>query len=173
MVRVHSAKTSSIGEGDYKFFEFTIGGTYTVNDPETGVMRITLNGDWTNAGTVSADVSILSLTDPVPQFSAQGKIADLQGVGFSINIPAGVSTAEFRLSWREDWGNVPANDLDLIAVSPSGLANLSGATLNNPEKTVINNPAQGTWVVFVFGFEIPTDTDKFELRISLDGKVVK
>ncbi len=63
LLTVHSAKTSSIGEGDYKVFEFTTGGTFAVDDPETGLMRVTVNGDWTNAGTIGATVSIFSLTD--------------------------------------------------------------------------------------------------------------
>src|SRR5262249_15569913 len=39
---VHSAKTSSIGEGDYKFFDFTKGETVAVDDPETGILRVTV-----------------------------------------------------------------------------------------------------------------------------------
>lgn len=171
LLAVHSAKTSGID--DYKVFEYSTGGTFTVNDPETGVMRLTLNGDWTNAGTISADVSIVSFTQPVPQFTAQGRIADLQFLGFPVNVPAGVSKAEFRLSWREDWGNVPTNDLDLIVINPSGAANVDGATLNNPERADVMNPVPGKWIVFVAGYHIPTATDKFELRVSLDGKVVK
>jgi len=173
LLTVHSAKTSQIGEGDYEVYEFSTGGTFTVNDPETGVMRVTLSGSYTNAGTVSADLSVISLSQPVPQFSAQGKIVDLQTLLFPINVPAAVSQAEFRLSWREDWGNVPSNDLDLFAINPSGVTSLSGASLNNPERTVINNPAQGPWVVVVSGRNIQTDTEKFELRISLDGKVLR
>jgi uncharacterized protein YfaP (DUF2135 family) len=77
------------------------------------------------------------------------------------------------LSWREDWGNVPTNDLDLIVINPSGAANVDGATLNNPERADVMNPVPGKWIVFVAGYHIPTATDKFELRVSLDGKVVK
>jgi hypothetical protein len=53
---VHTSKTSAIGEGDYPVFTFTTGGTFVVNDPEPGVMRVTVGGDWINAGTISADV---------------------------------------------------------------------------------------------------------------------
>ena len=173
LLTVHSAKTSEIGEGDYKVLEFSTGGTFTVNDPETGVMRITLSGSYTNAGTVSADLSIFSVSQPVPQLSAQGKIVERQTLIFPINVPGGVSQADFRLSWREDWGNVPANDLDLLVINPNGVLNLSGATLNNPERTVVNNPTPGAWVVVVSGFQISTETDKYELRVSLDGRVVR
>ena len=33
LLAIHSAKTSSIGEGDYKVFAFTTGGTFAVDDP--------------------------------------------------------------------------------------------------------------------------------------------
>lgn len=173
LLAVHSAKTSAIGEGDYLVFEFTVGGTYVVNDPETGILRVTVNGDWTNAGTVAADVTIFSLTEPIPQFSTQGKIVQSQTLVFPVTVPAGVSSAEFRAGWREDWGNYPTADIDLILVTPDGAFNTAGATLRNPEVAVVANPQPGTWVALVDGFEIPTGSDKFELRVSLDGNVVK
>jgi len=49
-----------------------------------------------------------------------------------------VSKAEFRLGWREDWGNT-ASDLDLILLNPSGGAILTGASLNNPEVVSTSN----------------------------------
>ena len=61
----------------------------------------------------------------------------------------------------------------LFVVNPGGLTNVSGATLNNPERTVVNNPVPGTWVAMVSGCQLPTNTDKFELRVSPDGKIVK
>jgi subtilisin family serine protease len=177
LLTVHSAKTSEIatemGEGDYKVFTFTTGDTFVINNPETGLMRITVNGDWTNGGTISADVAVISTTDPVPQFTTQGKIGDQQLLSFPVNVPAGVNQADFRLSWRADWGTYPAADVDLILVAPDGLLNLSGATLNNPEEAIVANPMPGTWLAFVVGFEIHAGSDKFELRVALDGKVVR
>jgi hypothetical protein len=92
---------------------------------------------------------------------------------FPVAIPSGVKEAEFRLGWREDWGRYPTSDVDMYLVSPGGVVNVSGATSNNPEVAVVTNPAAGNWTVVVRGFEIHTGTDKFELRVSLDGKVVK
>jgi subtilisin family serine protease len=172
LLAVHSAKTSAIGEGDYKVFTFTTGGTFVINNPETGLMRITVNGDWTNNGTISADVAVISTKDPVPQFSAQGKIGDQQLLAFPVNVPAGVNQADFRLRWNEDWGTYPTADVDLILVAPNGTVNLNGATLNNPEEAIVANPMPGTWFAIVAGFEIDTGSDKFELRVALDGKVV-
>jgi subtilisin family serine protease len=174
LLAVHSAKTSAFSpNGDYLVFQAARGGTWVINDPEPGLMRITVNGHWMNAGTVSGDVSILSLTDAVPEFTAQGKIADQELLSFPINVPVGVSQANFRLGWREDWGNYPTADVDLILIAPNGSVNFAGATLNNPEHAVINNPLPGTWFAIVSGFEIHTGADKFELRVALDGKVVK
>jgi hypothetical protein len=173
LLAVHSAKTSSIGEGDYTVFEFTTGGTFAVGDPENGIMRITASGDWTNAGTISGNLAIFSLSEALPQFTAKDKIGHGQVVVLPVSIPSGVSTAEFRLGWREDWGSYPTSDVDLYLVNPSGALNVDGAALNNPEKVVLTNPAPGQWLALIDGFDIPTGSDKFELRVSLDGKVVK
>jgi len=66
--QVHSAKTSQIGAlGDYYDLgnPFITGGTFTVANPEPGIMRITLSGSFTNAGKVSAKVTVSSDTDPL------------------------------------------------------------------------------------------------------------
>ena len=173
LLAVHSAKTSSIGEGDYPVFAFSVGGTFAVNDPERGIMRVTLNGDWTNAGEVSAEVTIFSTTESLPKFTAQGKITPLQTLVYPIDVPAGVAQAEFRLGWREDWSRYPTNDVDLILVAPGGAVNAAGATARNPEVAVVDNPAAGQWLALVDGFEVNTGDDRFELRVSLDGNVVK
>ena len=74
LLTVHSAKTSAIGEGDYKVFTFSpSGGTFVVDDPEEGIMRVTVNGDWTNAGDIGATVNVYSVTDPVPQLTTAGQ----------------------------------------------------------------------------------------------------
>src|SRR4030095_9312014 len=92
LLAVHSANTSVVfPESPYPVFESTSGGTFIINDPETGLMRITINGTWTTAGTISGDVAIHSLTDPVPQFTTQGKIADQELLSFPVNVPVGVS----------------------------------------------------------------------------------
>ena len=69
--------------------------------------------------------------------------------------------------------NYPTSDLDLIVISPTGVATLTGATLNAPEQASIKNPAAGVWTALVTVFGLDSDSDKFELRVSLDGKVVK
>lgn len=170
---VHTAKTSSIGEGDYPHFVFTSGGTFVVDNPETGLMRITASGDWTNAGGISGDILISSSKDPLPKTTEKGKIVQGDSFVFPINIPAGVSLADFRLIWREDWSNYPLSDIDMILVRPNGTFDFTGASLNDPERVMVANPAAGQWLVIVDGFAIPAGDDKFELRVALDGNVVK
>jgi hypothetical protein len=172
-LRVHSAKTSAIGDGDYLVTAFTKGSTYEINNPEEGLMRVTLSGTWTNAGAVSGRVSIVSDTNPLPSFTAQGKISQGQTLVFPVNIPAGVGEAEFRLSFHDDWASYPTNDIDMLLVKPDGSLVLDGATLNAPERVIVNNPAPGTWYVLVDGFAVYGSSERFELRVTLDGQLVK
>jgi hypothetical protein len=175
LLAVHSAKTSSIGEGDYltpNGIEFTTGGVFVFDDPEPGVMRITINGDWTNAGRVSANISIASTDIPLDGLTSAGKIRPGDAFTFPVTVPAGVTEAEFRLSWKDDWGSYPTSDLDMVLVSPSSVVNQDGATLNSPEVATVANPEAGTWLVHVIGFEIPDGKDFFKLRVALDGTVV-
>jgi subtilisin family serine protease len=173
LLTVHSAKTSrQPGDGDYKVLTFTLGGTFTIQKPESGLIRVTLNGDWTNAGDISADVTIFSVTDPVTNKTLQGRIGPLETLMFQVQVPPGLAQADFRMVFREDWSNYPVNDVDMILVNPVGAADFRGATLNAPESAVFTNPMPGTWTVFINGFEIHTVEDKFEVRVALDGNVV-
>lgn len=174
LLAVHSATTSAVGsQGDYKVLAFTTGGVYVVDQPGTGIMRITLNGSWTNAGKVSARVSVDSTKDPIPRFTVQGEITQGQLLTVPVNVPAGTAKAEFRLSWREDWGNYPASDLQLALRRPDGSLDQSGITDNNPEIITVNNPAAGTWRALIYALSEYTNGDKYEFRVTLDGVVVK
>jgi len=174
LLAIHTAKTSAIGDaGDYQVFNFTTGGTFVLNNPEFGIVRISVNGDWTNAGSISADVSVFSTIQPLPGVTAQGNIVQGQTQVFPITVPPGTKQAEFRAEWREDWSNYPTNDIDLILVSPSGILNVEGATLNNPELVRVNNPMPGVWFALIDGFEVNTKRDRFELRVAADGKVIR
>jgi hypothetical protein len=173
LLAIHSAKTSAIGEGDYKVFTFSSGGTFVVEDPEEGIMRVTVNGDWTNAGDIGATVNVYSVTDPVPQLTHQGMIASGETVSIPLVIPAGTTVADFRLGWRESWDRYPTNDLDLILIRPNGTVVVTGATLSSPEQFSLANPAAGNWLMIVAGFDIAARADTYELRVALNGQVVK
>ncbi|MCI0658406.1 MAG: S8 family serine peptidase [Acidobacteria bacterium] len=170
---IHTAKTSrQPGTTGYFVRTFTTGGQWVLNNPEFGLIRVTLNGDWTNAGDVSADVSIVSVVDPTPQLTDQGKIHQGDVLSRNVTVPAGASVAEFRALWREGYSHYPANDIDMVLVDPDGAVNTAGATLSDPERAVVNNPKPGVWQVFLFGFEVHSIDDKYELRVSVDGNVI-
>ena len=149
------------------------GGTFGGEDPEEGIMRVTVNGDWTNAGDIGATVNVYSVTDPVPQLTHQGTIANGETVSIPLVIPAGTTMADFRLGWRESWAQYPTSDLDLILIRPNGTVVFTGATLSSPEQFSLANPAAGNWLMIVAGFDIAARADKYELRVALNGQVVK
>lgn len=172
LLTIHSAKTSAIGEGDYYAYSFTTGGVFTIDDPEPGLLRVTVNGDWTNAGKVSADVLISPSLEALPGITAHGKLSEGGAAVFPIDVPAGVSEAEFRLRWDHDWSHYPSSDLDMVILDPDFAPNEAGATLNSPELVRIANPRKGTWYVLVIGFEVNAWKERFKLRVALDGDVV-
>jgi len=141
LLTVHSAKTSAIGEGDYKVFAFTTGGAFVIPNPELGLMRVTLNGDWTNASPIGAAVNVYSVTSPLPGQTTQGAIEEGDLVAVPFIVPAGTAALDVNLEWQADWDAYPAHDLDLILVNPNGGASFAGATINNP--VLCGNSADG------------------------------
>jgi hypothetical protein len=178
LLMVHSAKTSKLdgpygGDGDYLFVTFTKGGTYTVDLAEPGIVRVTVLGSWTNAGAVTGDLRITPQSLPAPRVTAQGTIAEGQEVEYSFRMPEGAAKADFRLSWREDWGSYPVNDLDFYMIDPDGIVYPYGALLNAPERATMFDPKPGIWRVRVQGFELHTPDDRYKLRIAIDDRVVR
>ncbi len=178
-VNVHSAKTSSIGAfGDYPYFFFTseYGNsdlTFSIPNPEPGIMRITLLGDYSNTGNISADVTVTATRDAIPAITAEGTVGHLDLIPIPITIPSGVQAVEFRLEWNGDWGRYPTNDVDLLIMNPNGVVDdASGATLNDPEVVRVTAPMPGVWTFYVLGFAVPSGTDRYQLRIFLDGQVL-
>jgi hypothetical protein len=144
-----------------------------INDPEPGLIRISVNGDWTNAGAVSVTVSAQSLVDPIPQFTMQNSIAANQTLAVPFQVPAGTAELDIRAIWRQGWENFPPSDIDVYLLTPTGGTIVAGATLNAPERVKITNPAPGNWLALVYGYEVQSAGDKVELRIALDGVVRK
>jgi len=178
LVAVHSSENARTVEtsffGGYNVFEYTLtGGTWVINDLQPGIMRITLNADVLAAGDVSGHVRVYSTSEPLPRFTTHGKISNLQTVVVPVTIPPGTSLAEFQLSWREDWSRYPSNDIDMHLVAPGGAVSAGGATLRSPELVKITNPAPGTWQVILLGFSVFGGDEMYELRVELDGKIVK
>jgi subtilisin family serine protease len=171
----HSAKTSAIGEGDYVVGPlFTRDRTFVINDPEPGLLRLTALGDWTNASPIALDVRISSTKRREPRrVTARSFIRQDQQFTYDVTIPSGAAEAVFQVRWRGNWSHYPTSDIDLYAIDPGGSVNVDGATLDSPEEVTIVNPAAGTWTFVVDGFDVPGWFDIFELRVIVDGKVVR
>ena len=88
-------------------------------------------------------------------------------------IPAGTTVADFRLSWRETWGQYPTTTWISSWSRPNGTIEFGAATASNPEQLSLTNPAAGNWLMIIAGFDIAARADNFELRVALNGKVVK
>jgi subtilisin family serine protease len=168
---IHTAKFSW---GDDYISELRVyrNGTEIVNNPGSGLIRIVMNGNAHNVGEVSAEVTVFSLTNEVLSPTKWGTIAAGATVVVPFTVPAGTDSAKFRLAWKDDWGKVPAADLDLYLLSPSAKLNLEGATETDPEMVSIQRPEPGKWLAIIFGFNIPAGSDTYEFEVNLDGKVV-
>src|SRR5262249_49016679 len=67
--------------------------TFTIDNPQTGLVRLAVQGDWTNGGRVSARVTI-ERTRRLPTLpSAVGQIQQDDEIPYSINVPAGTAQA--------------------------------------------------------------------------------
>jgi subtilisin family serine protease len=180
IVAFHSAKTSSAptGDGDYRVVQFVVGTTsFTVTDLDYGVNRVTLVGDWTNAGSIRADVRVTAIPARRPTISTQGVVADGDWLAIPVVVPAGKARATFELGWKRNWSHTPTNDIDLYVIDPDGnLVDFSGATLNAPERTVVEAPVAGEYTVLVNGFTVFGDrrggstpaTDEYRLNVYLE-----
>ena len=165
--------------------------TFTIEDPQTGLVRLALQGDWTNAGRISATLTIERRRSPLSRRAAEGRIEQDDVIPFVVEVPAGASEAVFELFWKQNWGRYPTNDLDMLVLDPNLAVaedpdgNPLGSTLSSPERAVITNPAPGTWTVLVNGFTVHEEgggsrrkgskgrKDQFTLRATADGEALR
>jgi hypothetical protein len=154
-----------------------------VNNPQTGLVRVALQGDWTNGGQVSATVTITRVQrfDGFP--TAVGALEQDETDFVEVDMPAGAARAIFEVAWLQNWARYPTNDLDLVLIDPLGQVNVAGATASSPERVEIANPMAGRWRAAIVGFTIHGDPDDdskwndhrramdvYSLRVEADGK---
>ena len=159
--------------------------TFVIDNPQTGLVRLALQGDWTNASPIAARVTIERQRSLLTRRTTRGVIRQDDTIPVTVNVPSGASQAVFELFWQQNWGRYPTNDLDVFIFRPDGtqFVNSSGlppgATDSSPERVVVANPTPGAWTVVIDGFTIHDNErgprvgrDKFSLRVTADGKPI-
>lgn len=181
-VFIHSAKTSAIGaDGDYRAgTPAFVGGDATFvlegSDLDEGIARITILGNWTNAGKISATIHISREDEKQDHyFSKKGEVAEGELKIFSIDVPSSAEELNLELNWKRNWGHYPTDDLDmyvydsdnsLILLDNDGDDDLDGFSLDSPERINIENPAAGNWTVLIYGAKVWEKEEKFELFVK-------
>jgi hypothetical protein len=152
--------------------------TFDVPLPQAGLVRVSIQGDSTNAGTVSCDVEITRRNATLTSATKSGLIKQGQDTVVRVQVPAGTAQLAFLLSWLREWGAYPIDDIDLILDDPNGNQIFTGATIRAPERVVINNPTPGVWTAHIQGFAINSlfsifNSDIWTLRANADGVRLK
>ncbi len=142
---------------------------FVFDNPQTGLVRVALQGDWTNAGKVSADLTIRRVRGGSGLPSALGKVREGDLIPLEIEMPAGTLEATFETHFIRSWGFYPTSDIDMVLVDPDGAVNSAGSTLSSPERVTVANPTPGTWTVLVSAFALPAEPDFFWLYAKADG----
>ncbi|MDJ0807686.1 MAG: S8 family serine peptidase [Gammaproteobacteria bacterium] len=148
--------------------------TIEIDNPMTGLIRIAVMGDWTNAGMISTDMTVTRSLNELPDPYAKGKLLEGEVDLVSFDVPPRVAELVIELAWIRNWSRYPTNDLDMLIYDPKGSVSFEGATLASPERVVIAKPMPGTWELEVQGYtvhQVSGDArSKWELHILADGE---
>lgn len=140
---------------------------FTIKNPQEGILRLAILGDWTNVGAVSATLSMASKQEEDEKPGTfQGSLTDDGIDQYNFNVRPDVAQLDFTLAWRYGWLFYPAHDLDLILIDPNGEVVLDGATLDSPERVSIENPRPGIWTLLVDGFLLHGLADKYTVTME-------
>jgi subtilisin family serine protease len=136
---------------------------------EPGYVKIVIENDWTSYDKISCHIKIkVKHEEYEPGFYSYvmltGKLAEGENSGWiKINVPKKAVSAEITLYWLRDWSVYPTSDLDLIVYWGNGY-NFNGATLNSPERVILEKPK--TLYVLVDGYTIYADKEPYILIIK-------
>ncbi len=126
----------------------------TIDNPQTGILRLAVMGDSTNAGDISTDVTVSSNISRPSALSGMGGIKQNEQLVDEFYVPDGTTQVIFELSWKNNWGAYPTDDIDMILLTPSFDADFGGATSSSPERVVIDNPETGVWTSIIQGYSV-------------------
>lgn len=139
---------------------------------EPGYIKIVIENDWTSYDEISADIEIVvkAKKPAKPDFSMVGCITEGETTDWvHVEVPEGTGKAIIELSWLFSWAAYPTNDLDLIVQWFNGtewFVALEGATLNSPERVVLDNPVD--IYVLVSGYTVYTCSDFYRLTVYFE-----
>ena len=135
---------------------------------EPGLMKVTVQGDWTNNGNVEGTVTIRRFDNESTSEPGR-RILPGEIILVPFEIPPGTNRASFDLGWLHNWTRFPTNDLDMFLCAPGHVLyrDFRGATLDSPEHLVVYNPTPGNWNVMVVGYGVFTPDDTYYLNMDI------
>jgi hypothetical protein len=143
--------------------------TFTIPNVQTGLVRVAIQGDWTNAGRISADLRIERVRKHPPLPTAVNLIRQGDLIPVEFQVPAGTSQLVVELGFLKSWAIYPTNDLDMVLQDPNGGLNFDGAALASPERAVVANPIPGTWTALIQGTTVQLHQELWALTATADG----
>jgi len=134
---------------------------------EPGYFKVVLMTYYQSFDSTSADIRIevTKAKKTTPTLSFKGYVRQGEAIGWiGVRVPAGTTKAIVELWWTHTWQTYPTSDIDLY-IYVNEAYNLDGATLNAPERVVINGPT-GNMYFLIDGYAIEVGREPFELRIT-------
>jgi subtilisin family serine protease len=142
---------------------------------EPGFVKIVIENDWTSSGPLSCKFKIEVTAKPAPPANktytgtiTQDEWIRVSTTGYIIP-PPGTTKVVIELWWQNDWSKYPTNDLDMYVRWHNGTTwqpwVYDGATLNSPERVVIEAPTIATVYVYINGYSVHTDVESWILKI--------
>ena len=166
-VTLHSAKRG--GSGDYVFQDPGIdpGDSYTYESPEPGEVRLTFTAGFTNVSPISGSFEAKLETGPLIVTRTWGATLAHNGVYETrFDVPKGVELMTVTVLWEHNWTEHPTYDLDCYLVAPDSTIDVSGASLNSPERIEIGGPAAGAWGLRVVDAGTVPDHEWFRVVLA-------
>ncbi|HWN80961.1 MAG TPA: FlgD immunoglobulin-like domain containing protein, partial [Candidatus Udaeobacter sp.] len=166
-VTLHSAKRG--GTGDYVFQDPGIdaGDSYTYELPEPGNVRLTFTAAFTNVSPITGSFEAEMNTGPLIVTRTFGATLLHNGVyETTFEVPKGLELMSVTVLWGHNWTQHPTYDLDCYLVGPDSTLDISGATLNCPERADIPNPAPGIWGLRVVDVGSVPDREWFRVVLA-------
>jgi hypothetical protein len=137
---------------------------------EPGMMKLSLLGDYSNEAPVSFKVRVTreNYKERLEGRVANGVIKSDDVIVVPVEVPEGASMATFDLTWHRDWNSFPTADLDLLILdSEFNLVSVDAATLNAPERAIIEAPAAGMWYALIMAYQVD-HPDNYDLHVNIE-----